>query len=251
MAKQKGIIPIEGTLGNITFYRSKEGYLIREKGGVSKSRISTDPAFQRTRENGAEFGRAGTSGKLIRTAFREMLLNVSDSKMVSRLTQVLMQVIKADTVSERGLRKVNGPNLIFLKGFDFNVNGKLATTLFAPYSAEINRSSGQLEITIPPFSAANMIAAPAGATHFRLIAGGAAIDFEGNTYDAANTGTTHLPLSGADTAEITLNCTITAASTKPLLLLFGLEFYQMVNDAQYSLKNGAFNCLSVIDISGE
>ena len=58
-------------------------------------------------------------------------------------------------------------------------------------------------------------------------------------------------LSGADTAEITLNCTITAASTKPLLLLFGLEFYQMVNDAQYSLKNGAFNCLSVIEISGE
>jgi hypothetical protein len=63
MAQQKGIIPLQGTIGNITFYKSKDGFMAREKGSLDASRIATDPAFQRTRENGAEFGRAGKAGK--------------------------------------------------------------------------------------------------------------------------------------------------------------------------------------------
>jgi len=53
MAQQKGILPVKGTLGNLTFYKSKDGYLIREKGGLDAKRIASDPAFQRTRENNA------------------------------------------------------------------------------------------------------------------------------------------------------------------------------------------------------
>lgn len=40
--------PLRGTIGNITFYKSGEGYLAREKGGIDAKRIATDPAFQRT-----------------------------------------------------------------------------------------------------------------------------------------------------------------------------------------------------------
>jgi hypothetical protein len=70
MAKQKGIIKLEGTIGDITFYKSQDGYLAREKGGVPADRIANDPAFQRTRENGAEFGAAGKAGKVLRNAIR-------------------------------------------------------------------------------------------------------------------------------------------------------------------------------------
>ena len=42
--------------------------MARLKGGIDKKRIATDPAFQRTRENGAEFGRAGKGGKLLRSS---------------------------------------------------------------------------------------------------------------------------------------------------------------------------------------
>ena len=55
MAKQKGILKLDGTIGGITFYKSQDGYLAREKGGVDGNRIATDPNFQRTRENGSEF----------------------------------------------------------------------------------------------------------------------------------------------------------------------------------------------------
>lgn len=78
MAKQKGIIKLEGTIGDITFVKTKDGYIAKEKTGLTGERIANDPAFQRTRENGAEFGRAGKAGKMLRTAFRSLLQNAAD-----------------------------------------------------------------------------------------------------------------------------------------------------------------------------
>ena len=46
MARQKGIIKLQGTIGDVSFYKSKDGYLAREKGGVDGERIKNDPAFQ-------------------------------------------------------------------------------------------------------------------------------------------------------------------------------------------------------------
>ena len=59
MAKQTGIIKLKGTIGGISFYKTTDRHLACEKGGIDKSRIQNDPVFQRTRENGSEFGRAG------------------------------------------------------------------------------------------------------------------------------------------------------------------------------------------------
>lgn len=63
MAKQSGILPLEGTIGNISFFKTKDGFLARQKGGVSAQRIATDPAFARTRENMAEFTKAGKASQ--------------------------------------------------------------------------------------------------------------------------------------------------------------------------------------------
>ncbi|MBS3993278.1 MAG: hypothetical protein KGZ87_06150 [Bacteroidetes bacterium] len=41
MAKQKGIIKLKGTIGDITFYKTQDGHLAREKGGVDGQRIKT------------------------------------------------------------------------------------------------------------------------------------------------------------------------------------------------------------------
>ncbi len=129
MAKQKGIIKLDGTIGGITFYKSQDGYLAREKGGVSAEKIATDPAFQRTRENGEEFGRAGKAGKLLRNAIRAMLQNASDSRMVSRLTQKMVEVVQADATNPRGQRNVIDGEAELLQGFEFNISGKLGTTI--------------------------------------------------------------------------------------------------------------------------
>ena len=250
MARQKGIIKLKGTIGGITFYKTQDGHLAREKGGIEASRIASDPAFQRTRENGSEFGRAGKAGKILRTSLRALLLNSADGRMVSRLTQKMIKVIQADLVSIRGMRNVIDGEAELLQGFEFNIRGKLGTSLFAPFVGAIDRVTGTISVNIAPFIPANMIAAPSGTTHFKIISAGSEVDFEAETFVEEHSETAILPWDNTLTVAISQENSVTAASTKPLFLALGVEFYQEVNGQMYPLKNGAFNPLALVTVSG-
>lgn len=250
MAQQKGIIKLRGTIGDITFYKTKDGHMAREKGGIDAKRMASDPAFQRTRENGSEFGRAGKAGKILRASIRPLLLNSADSRMVSRLTQSMIKVIQADTTSERGLRNVIDGEAELLNGFEFNIKGTLASSLFAPYSATIDRVSGEISVALAPFVSANRISAPAGTTHFKIISAGTEIDFEAETFVESHSETLHLPWDMQPTLAITHTNPVTPNSTKPLFLVLGIEFYQEVNGKMYPLKNGTYNPLAIVSVSG-
>ena len=252
MAKQKGIIKLDGTIGGITFYKTTEdGYLAREKGGVSADKIANDPAFQRTRENGEEFGRAGKAGKLLRNSIRAMLQNASDSRMVGRLTQKMVEVIQEDLTNPRGQRNVIDGEAELLEGFEFNISGKLGTTLYAPFTGIIDRVAGTLTANIPAFVPINMLAAPGGSTHFKIVSAGAEVDFENETFVMNNQATAVLPWDATATAVINLVNAVTANSTHPLFLALGIEFYQQVNGQMYPLKNGAYNALALVKVSGQ
>ncbi len=250
MAKQKGIIKLDGTIGGITFYKSQDGYLAREKGGVSAERIANDATFQRTRENGAEFGRAGKAGKILRNAIRALLQNASDSRMVSRLTQKMVEVIQEDVTNTRGQRNVIDGEAELLTGFEFNKNGKLGTTLYAPYTGTIDRVAGTIVANLPAFVPLNMIAAPGGTTHFKIVSAGAEVDFENESFVVDSQATAILPWDSNATAVINLSNAVTANSTHPLFLMLGIEFYQQVNGQMYPLKNGAYNALAIADVDG-
>jgi hypothetical protein len=250
MAQQKGIMPLQGTIGNITFYKSKEGYLAREKGGIDAKRIATDPAFQRTRENGEEFGRAGKSGKFLRQAVRSLLKNSSDAKMVSRLTRQMIKVIQADQVNERGKRNIIDGEAELLQDFEFNIAAKLGTTLNAPFTSVIDRATGVLTVNIPSFVPANMVAAPNGATHFKVISAGAEVDFEQGTSVSEFNASAETALDNVPTAVMSYSHAVPPGSTHPLFIFVGIEFFQEVNGAMYPLKNGAFSALSIIKVSG-
>ena len=250
MARQKGIIKLKGTIGDITFYKTKDGHLAREKGGIEASRIASDPAFQRTRENGAEFGRAGKAGKTLRTALRTLLLNSADNRMVGRLTQVMIKVIQADLVNERGLRNVIDGEAELLVGFEFNIGGKLGTSLFAPFVGTIDRVAGEISVNLASFVPANMIAAPRGTTHFKIISAGAAIDFEAETFVVASSETAIIPWDNMPTAAINHVNAVDPNSVSPLFLALGVEYYQEVNARMYPLKNGSYNPLALILVNG-
>ena len=55
MATQESFIKLQGKVGDLSFFKTKNGYQARVKGGVSADRIKSDPAYQRTRENNVEF----------------------------------------------------------------------------------------------------------------------------------------------------------------------------------------------------
>ncbi len=250
MARQDGVIKLTGQMGGISFYKSQDGHLMRLKGGIDGDRIKNDPAFARTRENGEEFGRAGASGKLLRTALRTLIMNVSDSRMANRLTQQLMKVIQADATNTRGQRNVIDGEATLLTGFEFNQNGRLDKTFFAPYIPTIDRASGTLSVSIPEFIPANMIGSPPGSTHFRLVSGAAEVDFEKGTYVASTSQSGDTLLGPVPLPAQLLTQVVTPASTKPLFLAFGIEFFQEVNGALYPLRNGAFNALMMAAVDG-
>lgn len=249
MARQTGLIKLKGTLDNVNFYKTKDGNLARMKTSVDAARIKNDPAFIRTRENGQEFGMAAKSGKLVRDAFRPMMMQASDGRVTSRLTKLMSDIRKLDTTSARGDRNVaiaiaDPIAKEKLKGFNFNNRSILKSILFRPFS--LDPGTGIIEITdlIP----LNHIAAPQGATHISLTGAWGKLDFDGGVYEVEISNTENLPLTAlASNVILTPNNAPAGTGIDAYLLL--VEFFQEVNGIQYSLKDGQYNALSIVDVA--
>jgi hypothetical protein len=250
MAKQKSIIKLEGTIGGITFVKTKDGYLAKEKTSMSGSRIKSDPTFQRTRENNAEFGRAAVAATILRKAFRNQLQLAKDGREISRLVKEMMKVIKADATSTRGLRNVIDGETEMLQGFQFNINATLGSTLFAQFQATINRATGNTVVNIPAFTPASEIVGPDGITHFKLVAAASEVNFETGEFNTVSADSGILPWDIKPVPASQLVNTLPANSTHPLFIVFGIQFFQVVNGTEYPLKNGTFNPLSIVSVSG-
>jgi hypothetical protein len=249
MAKQKGLIKLKGKLDDISFYKSDGKYLARMKGGVDGDRIANDPNFQRTRENGSEFGRSATSGKVLRTAVRNLMTTAKDRLVTSRLTKVMTLIKNLDATSIRGERNV-GLGIVatggkaLLKGFNFNIKAILSSIFFAPYALDIVTG----EVTITDLNPINDIVAPGGATHMAIKAGWSKVDFATGEFDTVLSNVETLAI---DSTVQTLNLAFAAPPTGTGcgFHLLHIEFYQEVNGDLYSLKNGSYNSLSILEVT--
>ncbi|MBS1634116.1 MAG: hypothetical protein JST10_16245, partial [Bacteroidetes bacterium] len=110
--------------------------------------------------------------------------------------------------------------------------------------------TGALTVNVPAFVPINMIAAPGGTTHYKIISAGVEVDFENETYIVDENSSAILPWDATATAVLNLANAVTPASTHPLFLVLGVEFYQQVNGQMYPLKNGAFNALALVTVDG-
>lgn len=249
MARQKGIIKIDGTLDVLTFYKTQDGHLVKTKSEIPGDRIATDPVFARTRENGAEFGNAAIAGKYLRDTVRNMMMTASDNRVTSRVTQLMTEIKNYDTTSVRGERTVgvgiaDPVAMDLLKGFDFNANAILKSILFAPYA--VNTTTGV--ISLAALTPADDINAPEGTTHVTLAGAYANLDFADGTNDIKFTNEVNLPFDST-TGAVTLTPTAVPSGTGTKLYLLEIEFFQEVNGVQYSLKNGAYNSLAIVAVA--
>lgn len=249
MARQKGIIKLKGKIGDISFYKTQDGHLAREKGGVDAERINTDPAFIRTRENGAEFGSSASSGKSLRVALFAMLSTASDNRIVSRLTKVMTSIKNLDATSARGLRNVGVAIALpaakaLLKNFNFNKRALLASVLFKPYT--VNTVTGV--ITINNLVPINHINFPAGATHVTLKGAWLKLNFATGVYDVQATNAVNLPIN-AVSSNVVLTPGAVPVGGPTNIYLLQIEFFQLVNTVQYSLKDGAHNALCAVEVA--
>lgn len=248
MAKTRSLLNIEGTLGEMTFYKDGDGYKVRTKGGVSKNRIETDPAFVRTRENMGEFAQSASSGKKLRLASVDLMADAKDRRVTSRLTKVMSQVRNQDATSARGQRKVfiglsTPEGRAALKGFEFNGRSTLGSVLLADYT--LDTVTG--EVSIPDFIPAQRLNIPQGATHVSLSSGFLNLDFETGDKAIELSNVVNLPINLTATT-ITLTPPTAPAGTGNQLYFLKVAFFQEMNTVQYPLNNGAFNALQLIEV---
>ena len=248
MAKANGIIKIEGTVEDLTFYKKDGKNYVRRKGGISKERIENDANFVRTRENNNEFGHSGTSGKLLRLALGNLVFKAKDSRLSSRLLGAMSRIKNLDLVSARGMRKVgigltSPEGKLALKGFDFNANGLFKSVFFA--SHVLDTTTGSISIT--DFVAEEQLQYPQGATHVSLQSAVLAIDFETEVSELASSPVVNLPIN-LTAVSPTLTPSSVPTGTGVQLFLIGITFYQEINGVQYSLKNESFNVLHILEI---
>jgi hypothetical protein len=249
MAKQTGDIKIEGTIGDLTFYKWGGQYLVKRKSGFTSESIKRDPKCARIRENGKEFGRSSTASKLLCMSLKNLVKTASDNWMFRRLASVMYKVVRSDTTSISGERNVSNGRLELLQGFEFNSNQKLGMALHAPYQCEINRETGIVNIYIPPFIPADMITAPNKTTYFTITAGAAAVEFQARTFDVDTKKTAQLSFNSLPTEEIKIELVIPPASKRPLFVVLGIEFYQEVDGVQQMVEKGDYNSLALVAVS--
>lgn len=248
MAKLEGILKIQGTLENLTFYKSADGLLVRTRGGVSKQRIMNDPAFIRTRENGAEFGHCAGTGRILRTAVGSMVFKAKDRRLSSRLLKVMSQLKNLDNVSVRGQRTVangltNPDGKLLLKGFDFNNRALLQSVLYSPLT--VDSLTG--EISIADFNPIEQLKVPDGTTHFSMQGAFLNLDFDSGVSDITFSSESNYPYVPG---MVSINLTPTGVpnGTGVQLYFILIEFFQQVNSEQYGLNNGAFNVLNLVEV---
>lgn len=250
MAKLKSIWKIEGTLGDVTFYKGRDGeYMAKTKSGVSKNRIENDPAFVRTRENGAEFGSVAHSGKQIRLGASVLINKAKDATLNNRLVHSLTKVKNMDTTSTRGERNVamgmeSDDAKALLKGYDFNSRSILGSVLRCPYDLDPVLGA----VSLYDFMPADMVQHPLNSTHVTLAVGFMNLDFVSGAYDITYSPYLNLPI------DMTVSSPKMTPTSVPVgsgfkFYFFLIEFFQEVNGVQYALNNGNFNVLNLLEVA--
>ena len=160
----------------------------------------------------------------------------------------MLKAIQADAVNARGQRKLMQGDATILQGFDFNKNARLGNTVFFGWDAVLDRVAGTVVLSIDAMVPNQTIALPGGGTHAKLVAGVAEVDFDAASFVTDLDSTAEIALGDQNEAAQDLNLSFTANSTKPVFVVFGVEFYQEVNGQMYPLKNGAFNALALVKV---
>jgi hypothetical protein len=244
MARQTGIIGIQGTVGGLVF--SKNGN-ISQKPASDKAAFASAPSRARTRENAAEFGLAAKYSKVLRDSLRVAIASASDSQLASRLTKVMREVIGLDDTNDRGLRVFDASNSAPLLGFNFNAGAGIGQTMYFPY--EVTGAGADVTMSIPALNPASDIAAPQGATHFEVVFAASSLDMEALTFTngvvAAPLGI--LPINSAALVNQTVVATFPAAPADANLVVgvVGINFYQQINGKFYALNNNSTNPLAI------
>jgi hypothetical protein len=127
----------------------------------------------------------------------------------------------------------------------------LDNTLQISFQTVINPVSGIILLTLNSFRPITDIKVPTGTTHFKILFGAAALNFETIKFLFSHKDSGILSYDGNAVSIDTIFIKLSPNLSWPIFLVLGIEFYQEVNGAYYSLEDGAFNALGIIEVVGQ
>lgn len=236
MARQKGIVFFEGTLGGINFYyRNGVPTARRAGGGFTAKAIKTSPNMVRVRESNSEFALCSTVNKYFKLALRPFLAGYKDGTLHARLMRLFLGIKDLDATSERGERRVGigystvyGPKVLS----DFVVTPGRPNLFSCSYAFDWDA----LRFDVHDFSvaAANF---PKGADVLEVVVGVLRFDFETCTYNSVMADPVFVDRD-FDASSFAIAVNGLPEGDGVLVAVARVAFYQRVNDGLFLLPGG-------------
>lgn len=172
MPKQRGTNPITGTIDGFTYYYNKQhGYLMRRKAGPSSKQVKKSPAFDMTRRNNDEFGRASHYGKVIRSGFHSLIRHCKDGTMYHRLSTRLREIMNQDTESVFGGRDLRRDTLAAFRHFEWDQQSLSKKYFELPVETEVYDERMEVNVVV------QLNKKPKGAAAWMLYSTAVHVDF--------------------------------------------------------------------------
>lgn len=248
MAKQRGIIHIIGTIGNVTGRNTKDGFIIQGKPGPTREQVLTDGRFEGTRKMYSEFGEAGRAAKILRDLFMPAITPCYDNILQERLTSVLRQVINSDTISRKGERSLKYGDNRILKGFPWNIKSDIGRILGFTIKFHADRKDGEVIFHIPAYVPTDSLKANQSATHYRLTVSAAELSWKNDGSAAEMYSTDFLLLDNNRTHPLSGMLLLTPGTTKPIAICVKIDWHMKVNKDMWASRNSRYNAAGIVEI---
>jgi hypothetical protein len=220
----------------------------RKKTPLNRKRVLTEPAFELSRQNSAEFSRACRANRLLRHALVLGLRNSADRYISGRLTKTMFKVLQSDPVNGRGERRVPQGLISILKGFNFNRDTSLQNVLKAPYSIIIDQATMLVTINFPAFIPRAMTDTASGANAFMLTAMAASVNFEKETFPVEPVQTDILDLSLQLQENLQLQMPVSDHEPDhTVVVTMGIAFFHNIRGAIEPVDK-KYNSLAVVSV---
>ncbi|MGN6645025.1 MAG: hypothetical protein ACTHJT_00735 [Cytophaga sp.] len=256
MAILKGIIDLEGTLGDITVYTVNGKRVVRQKGGADKKKILRGKNYVRTRENMSEFGGAVAAAKVLRQSILSIARGFIDSNFTGRLQGKYRDMISAadGLRGQRIFRPLEHTEALL--AIPFNPKLHLDSILRQKPVITVNAARTAATLSLPGFNPATDVFREPGATHVELIyiavlQPGFEYDVHSKTYKRMDELHQHymqtvssalIPLTADELSDISLPAPAfnmpALHKDSALVSILGIRYHQQIGFKTYPLETG-------------
>jgi hypothetical protein len=236
MARQRGLIKISGTIGDVNYFISRGiGWCRNAGGGFTREAILYSPRMHRIRKNNSEFGNCSSTKKQFRLALWPFLHGIKGRGLHSNMMQLFMNIKALDAVSEHGKRQVleglhTAKGKRMLKQFDFSLKSAITDAAFS--ASTFNWNTQTLKVTnIHP----STFKAPKTATYVGVTLGIVDFDFNHLNYTLVVSPTHFLEVDAATTSFVLEPEQMMPPEHYGFAIL-GLRYYEVIDEEVYEFS---------------